>query len=67
METKASTPVAINPLTTIQDNTDEVLKEAAEDLAALNTSNIWMWVTIGLGNLIAVATATMIMWYCISI
>ena len=37
-----------------------MLKEAA----ALNTSNIWMWVTIGLGNLLAVATATIFMWYC---
>lgn len=63
-ETQSLAAIAVAQLTTIQDNTDNVLKEAVEDLAALDASSIWMWVAIVLGNIIAVATATIIMWYC---
>ena len=41
------------------------MQEAAQNLAQLDASNIWMWVAIGFGNILMIAAATIIMtYYC---
>ena len=41
-------PIELKHIVPIHDETDKVLQEAAQDLAALDTSTTWMWVAIAL-------------------
>ena len=63
-EEVSTAPINLRKIENIQDNTDKVLQEAAQDLAALDTSTIWMWVSIALGNVMAVVLLAIFGIYC---
>ena len=53
-------PIELKHIVPIHDETDKVLQEAAQDLAALDTSTTWMWVAIALGNVMAIVITAII-------
>lgn len=57
--------LVLTDLVDIQDKTNVVMQEAAQNLAELDASNVWMWVAIGLGNVLVIAVAIIIIsYYC---
>ena len=58
--TTPTTQVKLQNMKPVHDDTDQILQEAAQDLIALNSPTIWMWVTIGLGNIIIIGMSAML-------